>query len=311
MICRVKPAWRPQLRLSLISDKGDGRQPGNGFRAVVLTALLLVLGGCSLRLTYGFLDWWLLWQVEDYLTLNHSQQQQLEQSLKQFHQWHRQHELPRYAALAEEAAQLMAAPRISREQLQQIEAQAVELWQASLERLLPAGTQLLVSLSNDQLGELAESLADARAEFAKDYVEPPANERLHSRRQRLEETLESLLGDLTPAQQQQLAVTVSRLQESAALALAHREQEHGRFLKLLERRQQPGFAVELASFVRDHDVRRPPQLQQAYDHNGALVQQLVVELHASLSPSQRQHLNRYLLDHQEIFLELARASAHP
>lgn len=297
-------------RLNLTSQASRRGNMSKGLRGGVLALVLVVLSGCSLRLTYGFLDWWLLWQVEDYITLNQGQQQQLEQALKAFHQWHRQHELPRYAALADESAQMLAQPRINRHQLQQIENQAEALWQASLDHLLPAGAHLLASLSNEQVSELAASLAAARTEFAEEYVAPPPDERLDNRRERLEETLTTLLGPLSQPQQQQLAAVVGRLQESAALALAHREQEHARFLTLLARRQQPGFATELAAFARDYQSRRPPQLQKAYDHNSALVQQLVIELHAGLSPAQRQHLDHYLRQHKEIFLELARASTH-
>lgn len=280
----------------------------NHFRLPLLLALLMVIGGCSLRVTYGFLDWWLLWQVEDYVTLDSGQQQQLEQALQQFHRWHRQHELPRYAALADQAAQTLAASTISSAQLQQIEDEAAMLWQASVDQLLPAGARLLASLSDEQVGELADSLARARAEFAEDYVAPPAAERLQNRIARVVETLEPLVGELNDQQQQQLGDTVRRLQESAPLVLAHREQEHGRFLALLAARQQPGFGAALTAFVRDYELRRPEPLQQVYDHNSALVQRLVVELHTSLTPAQRRHLDSYLRKHQEIFLELTRVN---
>ncbi|MBQ1783862.1 MAG: hypothetical protein II007_09440 [Gammaproteobacteria bacterium] len=278
------------------------------FRLPLLLALLVMISGCSLRLTYGFLDWWLLWQVEDYVTLDSGQQQQLEQALQQFHQWHRQHELPRYAALAEETAQILAAPRISVAQLQQIEDEASTLWQASVDRLLPAGIRVLASLSDEQVSELAESLALARAEFAEEYVAPSATERLQNRAARLVETLEPLVGELNDQQQQQASEAVRRLQESASLALAHREQEHARFLALLAGRQQPGFASALTAFVHDYELRRPQPLQQVYDHNGAIVHQLVIDLHVNLTRKQRRHLDRYLREHQDIFLELARSA---
>ena len=274
-------------------------------RLPLLLALLVLISGCSLRVTYSFLDWWLLWQVEDYVTLDSGQQQQLETALQQFHQWHRQHELPRYAALTEQTAQILAAPRISAAQLQQIEDQAAVLWQASVDSLLPAGGRVLASLSDEQVSELAESLTLARSEFAEEYVTPPAAERLQSRLARVVETLESLVGDLNDQQQQQVSEAVRRLKESASLALTHRQQEHARFLELLAARQQPGFTAALSAFVRDYELRRPEPLQQVYDHNSIIVQQLVVELHASLIPAQRHHLDRYLREHQEIFLQLS------
>ena len=69
------------------------RQP----RSWSLLLLCLLLTGCATRVIYYWLDSAIVWQLDDYFSLDRSQKKLLDQEVKGLMAWHRQHELPIYA----------------------------------------------------------------------------------------------------------------------------------------------------------------------------------------------------------------------
>lgn len=266
----------------------------------------VLLAGCSLKLTYNYLDWWISWQVADYVTLDDQQQALLDDAAQGFLRWHRQSELPRYAELAADADLVLRQPVVTTEQLAAIEERAERLWLRSLDQLLPVAARLMAGLSDAQVKEIDEALRRSRDQFKADYIGIPEDERLAQRVESLSDNLQEVLGSLSGPQQQLVASAASRLQSSAAMVLAHRAQEHQQFLAMLERRRDlHQFTAELTAFAHNYRLRRPPALQAAYDANARIIFQLLVEIHADLTPDQREFLSAYLRQHQELFLSLA------
>ena len=57
----------------------------------------LFLTGCSFTFVYNNLDWWVDWYLDDYVSLNKSQQKAFDERFTQLHDWHRATQLSAYA----------------------------------------------------------------------------------------------------------------------------------------------------------------------------------------------------------------------
>src|SRR5512147_2304366 len=74
-------------------------------RVALLVLLLALLASCSaVRLSYDNADWVLARMAGSYVDMDRDQGRALKAQLGQFHAWHRREELPRYAAMLDEAA---------------------------------------------------------------------------------------------------------------------------------------------------------------------------------------------------------------
>ncbi|MCR6555346.1 DUF6279 family lipoprotein, partial [Aeromonas sp. CPF2-S1] len=82
------------------------RQP----RSWSLLLLCLLLTGCATRVIYYWLDSAIVWQLDDYFSLDRSQKKLLDQEVKGLMAWHRQHELPIYARDLDALAKAVASP---------------------------------------------------------------------------------------------------------------------------------------------------------------------------------------------------------
>lgn len=63
--------------------------------AMILCCLLL-LNGCAVRMLYNWLDWAIVWKLDDYFALNRQQKAVLDQQVESLLQWHRYQALPDY-----------------------------------------------------------------------------------------------------------------------------------------------------------------------------------------------------------------------
>ena len=79
-------------------------------RLVLVCGLLLMAACSSTGFVYNRLDFLLPWYLDDYVDLNREQSQQLDALLTPFLDWHRQHEMPRYASLVDELRATLSAP---------------------------------------------------------------------------------------------------------------------------------------------------------------------------------------------------------
>lgn len=79
-----------------------------------LLLLCLLLAGCSTRVVYYWLDVAIVWQLDDYFSLDRGQKRLLDNEVKGLMAWHRQREVPRYADDLDALAKAVASPKIGR-----------------------------------------------------------------------------------------------------------------------------------------------------------------------------------------------------
>ena len=111
------------------------------FCLIVLGCLLI--SSCSLRWSYNFLDWLVAWEVDEYVSLDPQQKKQLNNNVAQFHQWHRQTQLPLYAEFLKQLESQLLDQKVDSSSLMQSFNQARKFWQDSLVQFTAFAPSLL------------------------------------------------------------------------------------------------------------------------------------------------------------------------
>lgn len=168
-------------------------------RVYLLLALTLALVSCSvLRLAYYHVDFWLLGQVESFVTLNAEQRGWLEERLRAHRQWHCQTQLPAYVEWLGALQAEIDAPDPAR--LAALAERLESFIAALLAELAPTLSELLLQLNSAQRAELFARLDQELVEMRVKYLDPPPEQRRRERAERLEKRLKLWIGALTAEQ---------------------------------------------------------------------------------------------------------------
>ncbi len=267
-------------------------------RAITFTLSLLALlaiAGCStgLKLAYDNLERLALWEIDDYVDLDDPQKALFRKEFKALHIWHRQSQLPLYAADLRSLAAAIdtGAPlgSAATTTLSQADGHGERLW----EQAKPGVERLLATLGD---GQIADYDVKQRRKFAEEAAER-ADEALDDRRKRwLREWRNSMKRWLGTLNAQQTALLeagwnaqIAHLREPAERA-AVRLASHQRFIAGLSTgRKEPGL---IARFTREADAAEKALGDAAQARERALI----ATLFDAADAQQRRRLKATLLE---------------
>ncbi|WP_372987380.1 DUF6279 family lipoprotein [Marinobacter sp.] len=146
-------------------------RPGAMIRATVLFLTIALLSACSsTRTAYRYADWGVTWWVDDYVSLTGEQEQQLAQDLDNLRQWHCTAELPRYRQWLDELVRDTRSGDLDREKVSYHQQRLFDFLPGLLEQATPTATNLLGSLSDEQVAELARNMARNHGEMDEKFI---------------------------------------------------------------------------------------------------------------------------------------------
>lgn len=277
--------------------------------AVALALLLLFFSGCSsVRLVYGHLDWWMERNINKYLDLGGAQEDLLELRVDEFHRWHRQTQLPRYADFFEQLADQVIDdgkpdPAQLNARLEHIETTVDALWHNSVVMLTDLTLPLVIELDAEQIDQLEENIREEREKSLKKWDK--------TERKRIKEFrkhTERWLGDITDEQQRIIDHHVATTEFDPKLRDAQRQRWAQTFIRVL-REKPEDYEQQLRQIVIDPQTLWPADYQKMHRQLRLQARKLVTELLLSATPEQRQHLKSTLRDYANDFRILA-AQAH-
>lgn len=283
------------------------RQKRPLFSALLLT--LIVLPGCTLKLSYHWLDWWMQSQLENYVDLNREQTVFAAAAIDDFHQWHRYQALPQYTSFLDDFIDTLQQPdtAITRSQVQAWLADISRFWDESMLQLTRPGADLLQQLSEPQL---LEALATAAAEEQEDYedwqqLNPEA--RKQKQQARILKRLKPWVGQLTNAQQTRLAEWADQRLPTAGMALTENQRWRETLLQLWQQHHGNLAQLEagLAALLTQPDQLWREDYREAVQQNRQQAISLIVELLNGLTSKQRTHLVKKLRGYQSSFSSLS------
>lgn len=276
------------------------------WRRLVVAAALLVLSGCSaVQLGYRNADTFLRWQANSYLDFEGAESEELDQRIASFLAWHRGKALPKYVALAEDAA-VRSGRGLSREDLVWGYDAVREQVREGLRTAAREAAPMLDRLRPEQLAHLERRFGEDNRKFARDFLSGTPEDRRNRRLKRNIERLEDWVGTLTEAQVERVKQYSDRLPPNEALRDRDRRRRQSELLAMLRGREA---VRRLADWAAAWDGGRDPAYEAAVKAQVAEYTSLLLDLDKSLSAAQREHLVRRLRGYAADFAALAKAGA--
>jgi hypothetical protein len=280
-------------------------------RAIIVTALAFLLGGCSaLRLVYtqaGELGYW--W-FDGYVDFDETQTPMAREAIDQWFAWHRRSQLPDYADLLRGAAN-DAAQDISAAQacawFDRIRTRA----DTAVEKALPEAAALVMAFKPEQLRALQRKQAKNNADFRDDFLQTDLPKRLAKSVERAVDRSEQLYGSLDESQRKRIEQRVATSPFDPERWNEERQRRQRELLQVLTRAQQrppPARDVVVADLrtywkhtlrSSDEGYARYQQALEAYNC------EFFAEIHNRTTPEQRQEAQRRLRGWETDFRRLA------
>lgn len=285
-------------------------------RAAILACGVAVLAGCStVRIGYTQLDNIALWTADRYFDLDEQQKKSFRTRFYRLHEWHRDEQLPDYAAFLEQA-------------------------KARLERGLSAGDVhwflegvrqryvFIVNRGADDAAAILLTITPRQLEFAQkrwervnqrfvsdNRLDSSIAEQRQASAQRAVSRFRDWFGGLSDEQERMIRAHAEKMEMIGPLRQQDRLRRQREFLELMQLRAEPGvFKEKLRLWLIRWDAGRSTEYQRAWarwrDQNIAML--LAVD--RTLAPEQRamavHRLQRYIDDLNALARESgARAAA--
>lgn len=260
-------------------------------RFLLLLVLTLLVGGCSTRLLYGNAERLVVWQAQDYVRLDRDQRDWLRSRLRMHLAWHRDAQLPEWAAELRDLEAAVRDDALGPARLEAFYARGMGWSRELLREVAPTGATLLASLPASALAELPEAFAESNAELNEDYEGLSPEDQRAVWREKAREGLEDWIGSLDARQELLLDATAARVEPDNRWWIAYRERWQAELLAALERREDRSwFGAAFHTLALHRPAFYTPEYRAVRARNDAAYRDFLVALVASLDDAQRDRL---------------------
>ncbi|MDR9499917.1 MAG: DUF6279 family lipoprotein [Hydrogenovibrio sp.] len=276
-------------------------------QVVVLLGLSLMLASCSTRFVYNQLDWLLPWYINDYVSIETHQQDQLDLQIERLIAWHRTQQLPVYASFVKKLNHHIHDPT-SPEQIEsllnELDALIDAIYLGVGEHLAP----LLTTLSHEQKDDFIQNLTQRNIDYAEEYVNIGEVAARGMGAKKMTEIYDEWLGDVTQDQAAMIEdFTQSTQWMSPELLRAKQRWTEGMANTL--KTPDPDQDQKLMALFDDRKRFWTERLKHQFERNRSLLSQHLTQIVASLTSEQQTHLSSRLGEYRTDFLALAKQSS--
>jgi hypothetical protein len=276
-----------------------------------LRALLAVLiisvsvSGCTVKLTYNFLDWVLYWELKDYVKFNRDQRLLVKDEISQLIDWHRSDELPQYADQLEKlSAGLVSGLTV--EQLAESYNKLRHSWQRIVIKTLPAAVDIISNLNDQQVNDFFAMLIEKEGDDAKAIENGTSTRTVKKRGAYVSKKLVEVIGPLNGAQKALITQWAQRMKPTKEFSLAQAIQWRTKMQAVLaERHNEQQLQKNLMVLFANPDQLRSASYRRVIDKNKHLVMQLLLDLNQTLTHQQRSKLVKKINGYIEDFRDLS------
>jgi hypothetical protein len=248
-----------------------------------------------MSLLYPRLDSIVAWYIEDLVTLDRAQSEQLERTLAADLDWHRETELRRYTLFLRSLA-VSIEDGADNAEWQQASRQTEQYWRDIFSQAAPGYTALAATLTDAQVAELLASLEKKDEETWREFATRTPEERRARREKSVLRAVERFTGKLTPGQRSMVADYAARAQSFMAEWRENRRVWREELAAALaERHSGEPFAAKMYQLIAVPDALWTPQYRAAIDRRRSEVVTLLAQLDGTLTEKQRNAARRELL----------------
>lgn len=267
---------------------------------------LTLLAGCSqIGLTYRHLDFIIPWSLNDYLDMNASQKDWLDERLKEHLSWHCTTQIPGYLDWLDRLQGMVENNQVNQEQLKARTAEARQAIATLSKEITPSAVELLRQLDDQQVAEMEAAFAKDLRKHEDEYVDQPLDKQISERAQRMEKRLTPWMGKLNADQQARVMQWSTSLGEQNRLWIDNRAHWQSLLLAAVKQRNAADFDQKIASLLQDRQTFWTPEYRATYDHTEQAAISLIADLMAQSTPDQRQKLLAKIADVRKDFTDLS------
>jgi hypothetical protein len=174
---------------------------GSSLRRLLLTALMVLLAGCSsLRLAYNHGDTLLYWWIDAYVDLDSEQKPWVKKDIDNLFQWHRKTQLHDYVQILQTGQRQLQGNPSAADLLGDYD-EIKSRTQLLLFKALPELADLARSLKPEQIAQMDKKFTANNAEFRKKNMKGDREQQLKYRYKKSMEQFELWFGPFTAEQE--------------------------------------------------------------------------------------------------------------
>jgi hypothetical protein len=267
----------------------------NRTRWACCSLIIVLLTGCTLRLGYNTLNFWITFYLADYVSLNSSQDRAFERNLDIALVIHRTKELPKFHRLLDELQADLAKP-LSFNQIRGYYLKFTEAGKESTSVFSKPFAAMIQTLSARQINELNRNLEKKIEQTIAKRKQLSVKEKAAIRRDKLQDAARDWIGSLSNKQKTILLELAEYQVEMEPVFFSIWRDFLRNWQDLMKHRNKPDFESKLNILLQQLIAFENAKVQP--DINVYLARRFDVlrRLNHTLSGKQTRYLNRKLVD---------------
>ena len=277
---------------------------------IAVLALLLLPACSAIKLGYQQLPTLSYWWLDSTVSFSGNQTTAAKESIDKLYQWHRQEELPGYAALLQRTADLSAGP-VQPGQLCRVVEEVQTRLDTLMRQAVVQAAPVAMALGPRQLSHLARQWERQNEEWEKEWLQGDSEARMERRLDKALSRYNSFYGELNTAQINLIKTQLAQSPWTAEWGRRDRQRRQQDLLSTLQRITQSNLTQAQAEAQLWGVWQRwlqPPDAGQR-----AVVQSLsqracenLAQLHNTATAEQRVRVSRRLRAYERDLLDLNR-----
>jgi hypothetical protein len=275
-------------------------------KAVLIAALVASASGCSIKMMYNNADRFARWAANDYIKMDAAQEAYFTAEVDAIHYWHRTNELPLYADYLDSLPTTLDK-EVDEDDVQEVFDTFYSWWEVFEAKTLPFVTEMMLSLSDEQVARLPERLEKDNDEFAEDESDRTLDEVQAEWRKQYADTMSRFSGRLTKEQKAYLDAQSVRYVPQFELWADYRARWQADLVGLLQnKREDPdAFTEAFITLSENREAYYGEELTAVFDANEQLASEVTAWLINNLTEKQRERFYERIGEVAVTFRELA------
>ena len=274
-------------------------------KTIIILTLITAVAACTFKTVYNRLDYLIPEYIEGMVTLDDVLEEKLEQSTLVLLEWHRNTQLKQYADWLS-ALQRDMATQLTEQQVEQRITEMDLFWRSLSAKVNDEMADLLPLLNKEQQNELFVNIEDSNDEFREEYVDLNEEQRIEDYVERISDTYQSWIGELTDEQQRNVEQAATELVSTAELRLQRRLQwQRGIREILAEEETAQNKTGRLRQFLSGFEDIDDETMKEKSAINRGVIVRLTVQISHSMTEDQQAHFISKTNDYIRMLTELA------
>lgn len=274
-------------------------------RTIIILTLITAVAACTFKTVYNRLDYLIPEYIEGMVTLDDVLEEKLEQSTLVLLEWHRNTQLKQYADWLSALQRDMAA-QLTEQQVEQRITEMDRFWRSLSAKVNDEMADLLPLLNKEQQDELFMNIEDSNNEFREEFVDLNEEQRIEDYAERISDTYQSWIGELTDEQQRNVEQAATELVSTAELRLQRRLQwQRGIREILAEQETAQNKSGRLRQFLSGFEDIDDETMKEKSEINRGVIVRLTVQISNSMTEDQQAHFISKTNDYIRMLTELA------